>query len=115
MNHINAYSTDQFRALGLDTSAYCYNQQEGTFIGRLNLKKWGKHRNLLIFCTMDDGRKLICSAPQMPHYYLGLKDIPMGTRVALTFGTSRTGKLRLDAVAVVSDAEDKGRDCCPSV
>ncbi|MEG2958917.1 MAG: hypothetical protein RR828_04195, partial [Oscillospiraceae bacterium] len=106
MNHINAYSANQFRALELDTSAYHYNQLEGTYAGRLDLKKWGKHQNMLIFCTMDDGRKLICSAPQMPHNYLGLKDIPMGARVALTFGKSRSGKLRLDAVQEFSSKED---------
>lgn len=105
MNHINAYSSDQFRALELDTSAYRYNQLEGTYAGRLDLKKWGKHQNMLIFCTMDDGQKLICSAPQMPNNYLGLKDIPMGAQVALTFGKSRNGKLRLDAVRELSSEE----------
>lgn len=105
MNHIHAYSSDQFRALELDTSAYHYNQLEGTYAGRLNLKKWGKHQNLLIFCTMDGGRKLICSAPQMPHDYLGLKDIPMGARVALTFGKSRNGKLRLETVRELPTGE----------
>lgn len=106
MNHINAYSADQFRALELDTSAYHYNQLEGTYAGRLDLKKWGKHQNMLIFCTMDDGRKLICSAPQMPNHYLGLKDISMGAHVALTFGKSRNGKLRLDAVQEFAGKEE---------
>ncbi len=74
MDSIRALSKNQFNESGFDSSEYTLNEQEGIFEGTLIIKRWGKKSNIYAFVNMDDGRKIMCTAYQVPGYYLGLPD-----------------------------------------
>lgn len=96
---VRAFSENQFRDIlaeypdeGFEN--YTLNDDEGTFEGEIVLKKWGKKSNII--CFVNCGERLIkCTAFQNNGNYLGLADIPMGSRVRLTFARSRSGSNRL--------------------
>ena len=97
MENKRAYSQGQFQSLELDTSAYSYNDDEGIFIATLDIKIWGNKLNLLAFFTFEDGRKIISSAPHFQKHY-GLPDIPIDTKLELTYAPNSKGKVYLMAV-----------------
>ena len=93
----NAYSQGQFHDLEMDTSEYQFNYKAGVFRATLDIKVWGKSKNLLAFFTLEDGRKFISSAPYFQKYY-GLPDIPFGSKVEITYAPTKRGKVYLMAV-----------------
>lgn len=60
----------------------------------------GEHK-LVTYFTFDDGWKIV--APTWPKSnYLGLDELPVGSRVELDFQYTRTGKLNVKGVAILS-------------
>ena len=83
MEKIRALSKAQFAQSGFDTNDYHFITELGTFTAYLDLKVWGK-RCLECFFTFADDRKIVaCTFPEAD--YLGLADIPIGTKLRLTF------------------------------
>lgn len=94
-----ALSRRQFAASDFDTTGYSFNEEPGEFIATIDCKRWGK-KKLVTFFTFEDGRKVV--APTWPNSnYLGLADLPLGTKVRLNFQPTRTGKLNLKGVDVL--------------
>ena len=95
----NALSRRQFRESEFDDSGYQFNLQSGEFVATIDCKRWGKHK-LVTYFTLDDGRKVV--APTWPNSnYLGLAELPIGSRVELDFQHTRTGKLNLKGVTAL--------------
>lgn len=103
MEEKRAYSQSQFEALCIDTKNYKFNEIEGVFSGTLDYKKWGKTRNIVAFVTLDDGRQIVCCAWQENHKYLGIPEIPMETRIKLTFAPNSKGRMCLIAVRSIDE------------
>ena len=94
-----ALSRHQFAESGFDTSGYAFNEIPGLHTGIIDCKRWGKHK-LVTYFTFYDGRKVV--APTWPNSnYLGLAELPIGSKVELDFQHARTGKLNLKGVTVV--------------
>lgn len=94
-----AYSRRQFAESGFDSTGYAFNEEQGLHIGTIDCKRWGKHK-LVTYFTLDDGRKVV--APTWPNSnYLGLAELPIGSRVELDFQHTRTGKLNLKGVTAL--------------
>jgi len=97
MEEKRAYSQAQFQALGIDTDDYKFNQQAGTFTAILDIKVWGNNKNVLAFFTVDDGRKFIASVPDFKGFF-GLPDIPLGTKLELTYAPNKKGKVYITEI-----------------
>lgn len=94
-----AYSRRQFAESGFDTTGYAFNEEQGLHTGTIDCKRWGKQK-LVTYFTLDDGRKVV--APTWPkNNYLGLAELPIGSRVELDFQPTRTGKLNLKGVTAL--------------
>ena len=94
-----AYSRRQFAESGFDTTGYTFNEIPGLHTATIDCKRWGKSK-LVTYFTFDDGRKVV--APTWPNSnYLGLAELPVGTKVELDFQHTRTGKLNLKGVTAL--------------
>lgn len=80
-----------------DTSMYNVQTQPGEFTGTLDVKKWGKKTNVICFFTLDSGEKIAANVWWRQNY-LGLKEIPIGSRVTLSFEISKKGNAFLGHV-----------------
>ena len=85
-----ALSIDQFIRSGIDTSDYKFIKTEGTFRAVLDLKVWG-HKMLKNFLTLEDGRKIIACTFSLEKY-MGMAEIPLGTRLELTFKKAKRSR-----------------------
>lgn len=92
----HGYSKQQFAHSDFDASGYEFAKAEGVFSARVDCKHWGKNK-LLCYFTLENGEKLLSAVFQQDGY-LGLNDIPMGTRVKLTYRKSNTGNCYLKEV-----------------
>ena len=92
-----AYSWSQFVESGFDGRNYKFPTFEGTYDATLSCKYWGKRKNLIAYLDLDDGSKIITSAWQSEGYH-GLADLPMGSRVRVTFVKSANGNSFLRSV-----------------
>ena len=94
-----ALSRRQFAESGFDTTGYVYNEESGLPTAVIDCKRWGKSK-LVTYFTFDDGRKVV--APTWPNSnYLGLAELPIGTKVELDFQYTRTDKLNLKGVTAL--------------
>ena len=94
-----ALSRHQFAESGFDTSGYAFNEIPGLHTAVIDCKRWGKHK-LVTYFTFDEGRKVV--APTWPNSnYLGLAELPIGSRVELDFQYTRTDKLNLKGVVAL--------------
>lgn len=99
MTEQQAYSRRQFKKSGFDTTGYAFIEDQGVHIGVIDCKRWGKQK-LVTYFTLEDGRKIV--APTWPKSnYLGLAELPIGSRVKLDFQPTLTGKLNLKGVTVM--------------
>ena len=98
---MRAYSRNQFAELDFDGKEYVFNEVEGVFTGTLVCKKWGKKSNIIAYVDFDDGRKIMTTAFTEPGNYLGIPEIPMGSRVKLTFAPNKRHNVRLKSVEVI--------------
>ena len=78
------YTRQEFREQGHGVNDYDYNTLPGEFSAVLEMKAWGKNRNLRSFFRFDDGRKIIAPSYDWQRY-CGICEIPIGSRVKLTY------------------------------
>ena len=90
-NQNRALTWQQFINSEFDGRSYDYPDFEGDVTGKLDCKRWGSSKNLVCYFTLDSGKKII-AVTWVEKNYMGLADIPTGSRVRLTFKVSRTGK-----------------------
>lgn len=95
-----ALSWNEFVASGFDGRGYEFPDFEGEYDATIACKRWNKSRNLLIYLDFDDGRKIITAAWNTTNFY-GLADMPVGTKVHVTFKFARTGKSFLIAAGQI--------------
>ena len=86
---MKAYSFRQMQDAGIRVDNYKANEREGVFIATLDVKRWGKGRNILAYFTFEDGSKIMAAAWHNTAY-LGLPDIEEGAHLKLTFKERRT-------------------------
>lgn len=85
------YTAEQLMEIEADTSMYQYHLVADTVIARLDLKAWMKARGRLrAFFTCEDGQKIIAFLCSFNNY-LGFRDIPVGSRLKLTFSETEKG------------------------
>ncbi len=102
MNEKRALSIGQFAESGIDTSCYHFIETEGTFKAVLDLKVWGQ-KMVKNFLTLEDGRKIIACTFSRENY-LGMADIPLGTRLELTFKKAKkSGAIYIRDVKVLDE------------
>jgi len=94
-----ALSRHQFAESGFDPTGYVFHEKPGLYAATIDCKRWGKHK-LVTYFTLEDGRKVV--APTWPNSnYLGLAELPIGSKVELDFQHTRTGKLNLKGVTAL--------------
>ena len=86
-----AMTWQEFVESDFDGRAYEFPDFEGTCFATIACKRWNKSRNLLVYLDLDDGRKLLTAAWNTTDFY-GLADMPVGTRVKVTFRIAASGK-----------------------
>lgn len=79
---------------------YKFYEEEGEIAARLVHKKWGRKTNLLCFFETESGMKFEASAWKSQEY-LGLKNIPIGTELILSFEKSKSGKVYMRGAKVM--------------
>ena len=90
------YTQNELKARNIITMDYELNLEPGEYSAVLDLK--AQARNCLrVFFTFDDGRKIM-AAVQWWQKYLGLYEIPVGTRLQLHYKKIAREEVYLDAV-----------------
>ena len=90
------YTQSELKARNIITMDYELNLEPGDYLAVLDLK--AQARNCLrVFFTFDDGRKIM-AAVQWWQKYLGLYEIPVGTRLRLIYKKNTRDEVYLDAV-----------------
>ena len=97
-----ALSWEEFLKSGYQDSDYRYPDFEGTYEAALVCKRWGKRNCLFVYLDMLDGRKILTAA-WSDKGYLGLADMPVGSRITVTFVRASTGKTYLRSVGPASE------------
>ena len=101
MSEKHLYFRRQFAGSGFDITGFTFNEIPGLHRATIDCKRWGKHK-LVTYSTFDDGRKIV--APTWPKSnYQGLVDLPIGSRGDLDFQYTRTGKLNVKGVIILSE------------
>ena len=100
-----ALSWQEFLKSGYQDSAYRYPDFEGTYAATLVCKRWGKRNCLLAYLDLEDGRNILAAA-WSDKGYLGLADMPIGSRITVTFVRASTGKTYLRSVETTSEGGD---------
>lgn len=85
------------RKYEIDFNDYSFMDEEGTFEGIIDSKNYGKKNNIIINVTLANGQK-ITTVAYSDTEYLGLKDIEVGSDVAVTFEKSMNGRIRLTKI-----------------
>ena len=99
-NEKRALPWREFVESGFDGREYQFPDFEGTFAATIACKRWDRNKNLLAYLDFDDGRKIMTSAWSEKNY-LGLADIPLNTRVSVSFQFSAKGVSYLRSVEVI--------------
>ena len=90
------YTQNELKARNIITMDYEFNLEPGEYLAVLDLK--AQARNCLrVFFTFDDGRKIMATV-QWWQKYLGLYEIPVGTRLQLHYKKNAREEVYLDAV-----------------
>lgn len=71
-------------------NAYAYNKTPGSFEAVLELKVWAGRQVLRVFFTFEDGRQIIAPVYRWQRY-LGFCEMPLGSKVRLTYTDSGHG------------------------
>ena len=78
---------------------YAFNNAPGTYDAELELKVWAGRKILRLFFIFEDGRQII--APVYPwQRYLGFCEMPLGSKVRLTYTETSHGIYLTAAEAV---------------
>lgn len=91
-----ALTWQEFVDSGFDGRDYQFPDFEGTYEATIAFKRWNKSRNLLVYLDFDDGRKVLTAAWNTTDFF-GLADMPVGTKVSVTFKTAKSGNSFLKA------------------
>ena len=78
------YNSREMQKQNICTTDYEFNYEEGTFEGILQLKAQSFNGPLRLFFQFVDGRKIIVLTWWYDRY-AGMKDVPVGSRMNLTF------------------------------
>lgn len=84
MNKNKVYSMNQMTDIGFDPLPYKMMEQEGEFKATLDFKRWGRKQNLVAYFSVDEIGKIVAST-FWNREYLNLKEIPIGSRLIITF------------------------------
>lgn len=90
------YTQNELKARNIITMDYELNLEPGEYLAVLDLKAQARSC-LRVFFTFDDGRKVM-AAVQWWQKYLGLYDLPVGTRLRLIYKKNTRDEVYLDAV-----------------
>lgn len=99
MNEKRALSKLQFIESGFETADYEFVDEPGIYTAAIDCKRWGKNK-LITYFTFDDGRKVV-AATWFGNNYLGLADLPVGSRVELDFQYSKSGKVNIKSATPI--------------
>lgn len=90
------YTQEDLRMENILTMDYVLNLEPGDFVAVLDLK--AKARNCLrVFFTFDDGRKIMATV-QWWQKYLGLYEMPIGTKLLLHYCEFSRGEVYLKSL-----------------
>ncbi len=96
------YTQEDLKSLNLVTCDYKFNMEStGEFVGVLDIKAETVRNGLRVFFTMDSGEKIIATV-QWWQKYLHFYEIPVGTRLILTYTENSKGGIFLSAAQVMS-------------
>ncbi len=87
---VDILSRDEWRKLQIMTDMYHLNLEPGEFTATLQMKAEGCSGILRLFFKFDDGR-LIIAPVYWWNRYLGFYEIPVNTRVLLTYTQTAKG------------------------
>ena len=100
-----ALSWQEFFASGYNGLDYRYPDFEGTYAATVACKRWRKRNCLFAYLDLADGRKILTAA-WSDKGYLGLAEMPIGSRIMVTFVRSSTGRVNLRSVEPLSEGGD---------
>ena len=92
----DVYTQSDLRRQNILTMDYALNLEPGDFLAVLDLKAEAP-RCLRAFFTFDDGRRIMATV-QWWQRYLGLYEIPNGSRVKLRYEANSRDEVYLTAV-----------------
>ncbi|MBE7005943.1 MAG: hypothetical protein E7424_02195 [Ruminococcaceae bacterium] len=92
----DVYTQSDLRRFNILTTDYVLNLEPGDFFAVLDLKAEAR-RCLRAFFTFNDGRRIM-STVHWWQCYLGIYDIPSGSRVKLHYDKNSHGEVYLTAV-----------------
>lgn len=99
------YSMNQFSDLDFDPLLYKFMKDEGEYRAVLDCKRWGRKNNLVAYYTVDGVGKIVAST-FVNRNYLHVRDIPIGSKLILTFSKrGHTGNY-LRKIQVLDDFEN---------
>lgn len=104
MQEKRAYQYKELMAMGFDFAAYAPMRSAGCFTGTLDAKAWGRRMNMVLFLTLDDGRKVIVnvwqtgSSKDTAPAYKGMGEVPTGSNVEMVFGLNSKGSISLQDI-----------------
>ena len=83
-------SRADFRESDMAVNDYQYNTDPGLFEAVVTMKAQGARGLLRVFFDFDDGRRIIAPVYRW-HGYLGFYEIPLGSKVRLTYEEKARG------------------------
>ncbi|HZJ78504.1 MAG TPA: hypothetical protein VFD52_06890 [Clostridia bacterium] len=99
------YTLEEMRSLHICTDEYAFNTTEvGDFDAILDLKAETKKGDVRSFFTLDDGKKFIATSHWFQRY-LGIREIPVGTKIRITYSKNNSGNVYLTAVQVLEEIQ----------
>lgn len=106
-----ALSRNAMYEIGFDYKSYSVPSDEGTFIGTLDMKEWGKTPCLHCYFSTNDGRKMNLVAFFEKEYHPNKSDIDfssetvkIGDKFLIAIKKSKNGKLRWENAEYISNA-----------
>jgi hypothetical protein len=95
-NDMRAYSFNQLREMGFDTSEFNQPDREGEYNAILVMKHWGRIANITGFFITESGEMIRANAWRNKSY-LGLDEIELGTQLNLVFRKNSRGTIELNS------------------
>ena len=102
----DVFPRDYFRRNGISTEEYVENRIPGEHKATLDMKTEGRNGRQRLFFTFDDGRKIIAPVYYWKRY-LGFYEIPVGSKVVLTYIEKSDGVFLTDAKVIGNQENGK--------
>ena len=100
-----AMNWQQFVESGFDGDDYVFPETEGTYIATIACKRWSKKYQLLVYLDLEDGRKIITAIWNYDNFK-GVADMPVGTKIEVTFKASKSGYCYLNSAKIIDERTD---------